>query len=228
MYHNVGSFFAQRGITAINPNYRRVNSKFGGEDATYPSGGEDVGLVLKWLDEGGLGKGKRDVYLLGNSAGGVHASTFLLEPTFLEARKKYVSGTGAIALKGIIDVSVPFHFKTALPGRSEVNQAYYGDEKAVEERCVFGLLEAIAKSGKSRQEVAVPKALVLVGEYDPEDEIAGSVRDFVALWKKTWGEEGITFADMPGHNHISPPLALMSGDAKGEKWGEDVAKWIKG
>jgi hypothetical protein len=175
-----------------------------------------------------LGKGKRDVYLLGNSAGGVHASTFLLEPTFLEARKKYVSGTGAITLKGIINVSVPFHFKTALPGRDEALQAYYGDKKAAEEKCVFGLLEAIAKSGKSREEVAVPKALVLLGEYDPEDEISGSVRDFVALWKKTWGEEDIKFVDMPGHNHISPPLALMSGEAKGEKWGEDVVKWIKG
>jgi acetyl esterase/lipase len=228
VYHNVGTFFAKHGITAINPNYRRVNSPFGGEGAVYPSGGEDVALVLKWVAESFEPKGKRDVYLLGNSAGGVHATTFLLEPTFLEQRKKYTSGETSITLKGIIDCSVPFHFKTALPGRGDVNATYYGDEKQVNERCVYGLLEAIAKEGKSRQEVAVPKALVLLGEYDPEDEIGASVKDFVALWKKTWGEEDITFLDMPGHNHISPPLALMSGDAKGEKWGEDVVKWIKG
>ena len=52
------------------------------------------------------------------------------------------------------------------------------------------------------------------------------MEDFVALWKKTW-REGLEFAFMEGHNHISPPLALMSGDAKGERWGEDVAKWIQ-
>jgi hypothetical protein len=32
---------------------------------------------------------------------------------------------------------------------------------------------------------------------------------------------------LKGHNHVSPPAALMSRDAEGEKWGEDVAEWIK-
>jgi len=54
-------------------------------------------------------------------------------------------------------------------------------------------------------------------EYDPVDEIGEPMEDFAALWKKTWGE-GMDFEKVAGHNHISPPLALMSGDAKGEKW----------
>jgi acetyl esterase/lipase len=228
LYHNLGSFFAQRGITTINANYRRVNSPFGGEDAVFPSGGEDASLVLKWIETTLEPKGKRDVYLLGNSAGGVHASTFVLEPTFLAQRQRYMSGEASITLKGLIDVSVPCHFQSALPGRGEVNAAYYGDAKAVEERCVLGLLQALAKSGMSREEAAVPKALVFLGEYDPEDEIGKSNKDFVDLWKKTWGDEGITFENMPGHNHISPPLALMAGEAKGEVWGEETVKWIKG
>jgi acetyl esterase/lipase len=33
MYHNLGTFFASRGITTLVPDYRRVNSKDGGEDA---------------------------------------------------------------------------------------------------------------------------------------------------------------------------------------------------
>src|SRR5258708_2147482 len=50
LYHNLGTFFAKRGITTIVADYRRVNSEFGGEDAVFPSGGDDVSLVMKWLE----------------------------------------------------------------------------------------------------------------------------------------------------------------------------------
>lgn len=224
VYHNLGTFFAKRGITTIIPDYRKVNSPSGGHDAVYPSGGEDVSLVLKWLESSEL-KGKRDVYLIGNSAGGVHAATFLLEPKFLEQRKKLVSGEGGLTLKGFIALATPFHFKSGLPGRAEVNQAYYGSH--TDDKCPYGLLEAVAKAGKSRKETAVPDTLVMLGEFDPADEIGEPVEEFVALWKKTWGDDGLTFEKVADHNHISPPLALMTGEAKAEKWGEDVAKWIK-
>lgn len=227
VYHNLGSYFSSKGITTIIPNYRRVNSEIGGEDAVYPSGGEDVSLVLKWLEKYRPGN-KRDVYLLGNSAGGVHASTFLLDPIFLEQRKSYQSGEKSITLKGVIEMAVPCHFESASAGRSEVLKKYYGDASDIKAHCAYGLLEAISKTGKSREEVAVPKVLALLGEYDPTDEIGEPMLDFSALWKKTWGDEGITFDTMEGHNHISPPLSLMSGDAKGEKWGEDVVEWIQG
>jgi hypothetical protein len=226
VYHNLGTFFAKRGLTTIIPDYRRANSPFGGEDAVFPSGGEDVSLVLKWL-EGFVSTGKRDVYLLGNSAGGVHVTTYLLEPRFLEQRKKYTSGETSITLKGFIDLAVPLHFKNALAGRSDPLQKYYGDEKDVSEKCAYGLLEAVAKTGKSREEIGIPKALALLGEYDPQDEIGEPMQDFVALWKKTWGEDSITFETIAGHNHISPPLSLMSGDIKLEKWAEDVVTWIQ-
>jgi hypothetical protein len=32
---------------------------------------------------------------------------------------------------------------------------------------------------------------------------------------------------LKGHNHISPPVALMSGDKEGEKWGEDLVGWMR-
>jgi hypothetical protein len=227
VYHNVGSYFSSKGITTIIPNYRRVNSGIGGEDAVYPSGGEDISLILKWLEKYSPGN-KRDVYLLGNSAGGIHASTFLLDPIFLEQRKSYQSGEKSIILKGVIEMSVACHFESAAARRSEVLKKYYGDAAAIKAHCVYGLLEAISKAGKSREEVAVPKVLALLGEYDPTDEIGEPMLDFSALWKKTWGDDGITFDTMEGHNHVSPPLSLLSGDAKGEKWGEDVVEWIKG
>jgi hypothetical protein len=225
VYANLGAYFASKGITTVIPDYRRVNSATGGEDAVFPSGGEDVSLVLKWLEKY-AGVGKRDVYICGNSAGGVHISTFLFDPTFLDQRKLYMSGKAAITLKGAIELSVPFHFKAAHEERSEMLKLYYGTMDQVSQRCPHGLLEAIAKSGKSREDVSVPKVLVLLGEYDPEDEICQPTENFVALWKNTWGD-GIDFIQMDGHNHISPPYGLLSKDEKGEKWGEDIVKWIK-
>jgi acetyl esterase/lipase len=226
VYANLGTYFASRGVTTVIPNYRRVNSETGGEDAVYPSGGEDISLVMKWL-ETFAGGPKRDVYLIGNSAGGVHMSTFLFDPTFLDQRKSYMSEKSSITLKGAIEQSTPFHFKRAHDDRSDMLEKYYGTADEVSKHCAYGLFETVANSGKSREEVGLPKVLVLLGEYDPEDEIEKPGQDFMSLWKKTWAE-GLDFVQMDGHNHISPPLALMSGDTKGEKWAEDVLKWIQG
>lgn len=49
---------------------------------------------MKWLQTSDLTKnGGRDVYFLGNSAGGLHVTTFLFDQSFLEERKQYVDGS---------------------------------------------------------------------------------------------------------------------------------------
>lgn len=213
-------------------NYRRVNSEGGkmGEGAVFPSGGEDVATALRWAEKEFGGKEeKRDVFLVGNSAGGVHASTFCLAEEFVSQRKELMKGKKGVVLRGLVNLAVPVHFKRAEVGRGEVLRVYYGDEREVEEKCVFGLLEAVKRSGKGREEVGVPSCLAVLGEFDPEDEIGEPMQDFVRLWKgmgASW-EESIELSKAEGHNHISPPMALCSGDVKGEKWGEDVVAWIK-
>ena len=226
LYYNLGSFFAQRGITTIIADYRRVNSPFGGEGAVFPSGGDDVSLVLKWL-EGFEHKGSGNIVVMGNSAGGVHLSTFLLGPQYLEQRRSLAAGEKGIKFVGAVALGVPFHFKFADPGRKNVNEAYWGDAERIENNCPYGLLEAVAKTDRSREEVGVPKVLLLLGEFDPEDEIGHPMHDFATLGKKIWGD-GVELRMVEGHNHISPPTFLSTGDVQGEKWGEDVAGWIKG
>lgn len=76
-----------------------------------------MALFMKWLQTSELLKsGGRDVYFLGNSAGGSHVTTFLFDRTFLEERKEYVdagkgylegaremiAGKNGISLKGVV------------------------------------------------------------------------------------------------------------------------------
>ena len=64
IYHNVGAFFAKKGIKTIIADYRRVNSDTGGEDAVFPSGGDDLSLVLSFLESLEPEK-KKDVFIMG-------------------------------------------------------------------------------------------------------------------------------------------------------------------
>jgi hypothetical protein len=224
LYHNVGAFFAARGITTIIPDYRRVNSEFGGEDAAFPSGGEDVSLVMRWL-EGFDYKGSGNAFIMGNYVGGVHVSSFILGPQYLEQRKTLAAGGNGIIFKGGIELSVPFHFKAVSPGHADSLKNYYGSVEQIRKKCPLGLLEAARKTGMSREDMAIPKVLLLTGEFDNENEIAQPVRDFADLRAEIWGS-GVELKIIEGHDHISAVVALMSADAAGEKWGEDVADWI--
>lgn len=74
----------------------------------------------------------------------------------------------------------------------------------------------------------LPDILVMLGELDPEDEIVEPNKRFLGLWDDCFGSgQGIEVKWMGGHNHISPPFALMSGDKQGEQWAENVIDWMK-
>jgi hypothetical protein len=157
---------------------------------------------------------------MGNSAGGVHLSTFMLHPKFLAQRKELLSSTASLHWKGAITVGVPAHFGNALPSRGGMLTTYYGTSEQVQEHCPYGLLQAAG----SKEGTFAPDTLALISEWDPLDEITQPMRDFVELWEKKWST-GIELREIEGHNHISPPLVLMSGE--GEQWGEDIVAWIK-
>ena len=223
VYHNLGTFFARQGYTTIIVDYRRVNNPETGtgEDAVFPSGGQDVGAALQWL-EGFLEKsksGQREVFLMGNSAGGVHVSTYLLAPQFAEQRRGILGGTGKVLLKGGVLLSVPLHFEQMLEARASTLNTYFGPQEETERKCPYGLLKSF--DGET------PRLLVLVAELDPEDEIVSTNRDFYKLAKEKLGAENVDWIDMESHNHISPPVALCTGDARGEKWGHDIVTWMK-
>jgi hypothetical protein len=215
VYANLGHFFAENlGIKTVVIDYRLIS-----HGAKFPSGGQDLELAIEWIvDNLNLNSGQDgdddehappppplDLYIMGNSAGGVHLATYLLAPDFAESRRRLLSSSIRAAddssvetrskahqarLKGVIFLSVPFHFDRALPERKPTLAAYYGDDgdddddDDVPSKAPLGLLRASRKSDGSiikplQQDVPV---LVLKGSLDPEDEILGPIADFVDEW----------------------------------------------
>ena len=242
VYHNLGAFFAKGGFTTIIADYRRVTDvALGtGEDGVFPSGGEDVGAVIDWLESTYLQplhsktQKPRDVFLMGNSAGGVHVSTYLLDPRF-DNQRHALRESQLCSLRGAVLVSVPLDFKAATPDRSDILQTYWppnlsgtGQQSFLDLFCPNGLLRARKTGKESMETLQLPDILVMLGELDPEDEIVEPNKRFLGLWDDCFGSgQGIEVKWMGGHNHISPPFALMSGDKQGEQWAENVIDWMK-
>lgn len=238
VHANVAAFFAQKfGYTVVIADYRLLS-----HGAKFPSGGEDIALAVDWicenpskLSEGGGGEEPIDLFIMGNSAGGIHLSTFLLHPSFAPTRAKITTAqnSNTVRLRAAILLSVPFTFASAHSSRSEVLSQYFGDYTA---NSPLGLLKAArrqASGGKPLDFVqAGTRLLVLNGELDPEDEILIPRDDFIAEWTEMStgsGEVATAYRGalaldwMPGHNHISPFASLSTGIEREEAWGHQVA-----
>jgi acetyl esterase/lipase len=218
VHANVGHFLAEKlGCVAVIPDYRLIS-----HGAKFPSGGEDIGLVVSWIKE--KFEGKRELFMMGNSAGGIHMSTWLYFPLFAKSVASVISEDASLKLRGVVQLSVPFHFRSAAADRSDVLKAYYGDE--IESHCPLGLLEAIEKDSPA---LGIP-TLVLNGTLDPEDEILEPKADFVRTYKKTLPSDQaslLTVEMMEGQNHISPPLSLGTNKPDEEAWGYQLQAWMK-
>ncbi|KAI0156439.1 Alpha/Beta hydrolase protein [Xylariaceae sp. FL1272] len=217
MYTNVGRFFTRFGFTVIIPDYRLLS-----HGAKYPSGGEDVKLVVDWI-RGTLaakeGYGDMNLFILGNSAGSVHLCTFLFDPEFEEASETIVrpnSEEAGVRLRGVIFLGAPFHWGEK---DDEHCRAYFG-ENLVAERAPLGLLEAAYQRGPCAK-LEILEALVMVSELDPQ-VLFDSAEDFKKVWKGGRIDQQI----LKGHNHISPPLGLCTGFEKEEAWGVQVAEFV--
>lgn len=219
---NIASFFALKyGYTVVVPDYRLVNTH---SDAKFPSGGEDLALVVDWIASN-VGPEPKDLFMMGNSAGGVHLSTFLLHSSFAATRAK-ISSSKETQLRGVVLLSVPFHFHHAHPDRAEILTSYYGTSDAHQELCPAGLLSTARKNGPIDFLEDGVRVLVLNGDLDPDDEILIPRDDFLKEWSMVdspKGRSALAVDFMTGHNHISPFCSLGTGIDKEEAWGVQVA-----
>ncbi|KAK5072597.1 hypothetical protein LTR51_005235 [Lithohypha guttulata] len=157
---------------------------------------------------------------MGNSAGGIHLSTYLFTPDFAVSRSKVMTSDSeaSVVLRGVI-------FLQGDPSRDQVLQEYYGDE--VDSRAPQGLLKAAMLQDP---DAVLPNvtAMLLNGSLDPDDEIMDPRDEFLYEWKllDERSRERLTVAMMDGHNHISPALSLGTNIEMEEAWGYQVGEFV--
>lgn len=218
---NIASFFALKyGYMVIVVDYRLVYM----HDAKFPSGGEDLAAAIEWIsgNAASLGPEPLDLFIMGNSAGGIHTSTFLLHKSCVKTRAKVLNGNEA-RLRAIVLLSVPFHMEYSNPSRAEINKTYFGDHS---KNAPYGLLRSAQEAGKIDFVQAGVRTLILNGDLDPVDEILKPRDDFILEWLSMGGVQGrssLAIDMMPGHNHISPFLSLGTNSPEDEAWGHQVA-----
>ncbi len=247
VFANLGHYFAARhGLTVVIPDYRLVS-----HGAQFPSGGEDLKLVVDWIStslvrqeawrDNGTGTGTGtdiDLFLMGNSVGGVHVMTWALHPSFADSVSAVTTATTAkttttvhedegghrpagVLLRGLLLLGAPFHFGG---DDGEMLRAYYGAGD-IANKVPLGLLEAAKQQHGSSTNRLLPGVgiAVLLSELDPEF-IYQSSGDF----EKAWPYPGtIDTRILKGHNHISPQVSLGTGVEREEAWGIQVVDFCR-
>ncbi|KAI7969585.1 hypothetical protein EIK77_006326 [Talaromyces pinophilus] len=218
VYQNLGYFFSEKtGLETIIVDYRLIK-----HGAKFPSGAEDVDAALQWIAQRYAGQ-KRDIYLLGNSAGGINVATWLFEPLFQKSRQRLFGGLEGVKVSGAILLGALLDFCETAPPLRQALTGYFGEE--LDQGSTVASLGRIESTGELISG-AWPRILIVDCELDPEDILNSS--QYVLRRLKEVSNLNVEYVYIKGHNHISPPLALGTNIAAEEEWGYNLASWIKG
>ena len=193
----IGTYFARRGIVTIPINYRFA------PDSTWPSGGQDVAMALKWIAENPdiHGGDPSKIVIAGNSAGAMHVADY----AFREDLQNDNDG-----VVGAIIISPPVVDLTARPLDPDRDLLYYGAEGDRAEQSVVNALDG--------RKIPV---LVAYAEYEP-DVVIDQTRLLIEGLAKRDGRLPL-IVSAPGHNHISIVEHIGTAD---ETLGPDITEFV--
>lgn len=215
-YQNVGHFFAEKaGLETVVMDYRLVQ-----HGAEFPSGAEDLALALSWIKQRYSGQ-SRDLLLLGNSAGGIHLCTWLFEPNFGDSRLSVLHESPGLRLAGVVLLGVLYHFRGTSTSFLDSLCPYLGSNP--HDQSPWMSFERCRESGQLGH-ITWPQLILVDSEFDPVDIIDAN-RDFVELLKGV-GNVPIQYLQAKGHNHISPPLVLGTGNREMESWAYEALSLV--
>ncbi|MCC6210493.1 MAG: alpha/beta hydrolase [Burkholderiales bacterium] len=183
-YDNVMLAAARHGMVGVNMTYRLA------PQYRWPSGAADMGAAVAWVQANiaAYGGDPRRVFIVGHSAGAVHAASYVAFPQHWKS--------GNIGLAGAVLVSGVYAFEKMKPDKPEF--AYFGEKAgSAETSSLPGLLEA-------------PIPLMLVyAELDPRFFI-----DQAKILNDALCAQGRCprLAVLDGHGHISEMYAVNTGD----------------
>ncbi|KAK7032683.1 esterase lipase thioesterase family protein [Favolaschia claudopus] len=212
MYGNLGSYFSSRGFVTIIPDYRLA------PETTYPGPALDLRDALAWAishpDVLGPGADIHSIFLLGHSSGAMHILTFFLEPS-IHTAKIHPHIKGAIIASALFNVDSEDMDERL---RQHVN-AYYVSQEAAAMQSPLALL-------RQAPNTALPDISLIICAHDPGWLKLDLLKSYGILRRrlvKLHGKEP-KIIRAEGHNHISLPLALGTG--QGEDWAEEAIAWM--
>jgi acetyl esterase/lipase len=187
-YDNVMLWAVKNGFVGVNITYRLA------PQFPWPAGAEDVATAVQWVSDkiSERGGDPAHVYLMGHSAGAIHAASYVSHPEFYKVRDGGLKGV--IMVSGIYDL-------TATP-LADPERAYFGDDPShyAGQSSLPGLLRT-----------NVP-LMAVTAEFDPP----GFVKQFDILKEAACKRpNGCARAIMlPQHSHMSEVYSINTADAR--------------
>lgn len=202
VHANVLTYFARHGFLGVNADFRLA------PESTWPSGGQDVAAVVKWLQENASKHGgdSKRIYLFGTSAGASHVAQYAFDRRFQPN-----NGPG---LAGIILQSGRYvlHSDPDDPSLQGGVQAYFGkDPQTYPSRSVINHINGST----------VPVMLLLT-EFDQLNLTATTGELFTALCKRDGGRCP-RFVQLKYHNHGTEYHHFNTAD---DYLGKEILEWI--
>jgi acetyl esterase/lipase len=113
-YDNIMLWAVKNGFVGVNVTYRLA------PQFPWPAGAEDIASAIQWVSNkiSERGGDPARIYLMGHSAGAIHAASYVSHPEFYKVRDGGLKGV--IMVSGIYDL-------TAAP-LTDPERAYFGDD----------------------------------------------------------------------------------------------------
>jgi acetyl esterase/lipase len=201
-YDNVGYWAVHNGMIGVNITYRLAPQH------QWPAGSDDVALAVKWVREnitahgGDIGR----VYVMGQSAGGVHVASYVAREFGNLGGRVPAQGwrpAGALLISGMYD--------TDTMDRDVRFRAYYGEDDSKIEN--ISTVSALASAG-------VPLFVVLA-EFDPPEFL----KQFTVLLETHIRRQVPLprFVQMMAHNHFTTTWRMNTST---DTMGPEVVKFV--
>jgi acetyl esterase/lipase len=184
-YDNIALWAVRNGLVAVNITYRLAPAN------PYPAVQEDIAAALSWIARNIsiYGGDPRQVFLMGHSAGAIHAALYAANPRF--------QPTGLAAPRGYIFVSGLYSF---------------GDEAAPpNERAYFGEDIAQRRERSPAEALVQLRAPIMLAFAELNPERFNTQSEALAKALRDAGREPVV-VPLPGHSHISEILSIGTED----------------
>jgi acetyl esterase/lipase len=201
-YDNVGYWAVKNGLIGVNITYRLAPQH------PWPAGSDDVALAVKWVRENIAAHGgdPSRVYVMGQSAGGVHVAGYVAREFGNTGGSTPAQGwriAGALLISGMYDTDTMI--------RDERFRAYFGNDDAK----IDGISFVGALAGAN-----IP-LFVVVSEFDPP----AFVSEFVVLLE-THVRRQVSlprFVQLMGQNHFTTTWRMNTDE---DAMGPEVLQFI--